>query len=109
MPISPFNWTKALQEVSQIKVKSVTDPLFRFSLVALLIGAALSPFDVPFWVLVFIFSVSGVLSLLGIIFYTYFALKDPNFLRSETYQYQIKSLEYMGDKAIRYLLRQSPR
>lgn len=94
----PFNWTKALQEVSQIKVKSITDPLFRFSLVALLIGAAISPLNVPFWVLVFIFSVSGLLALLGFVFYIYFAFKDPNYLRSETFQLHMKSFEHMGDK-----------
>lgn len=97
MPIPPFNWARALQEVSQIKVKSITDPIFKFALVALAIGAGGAAF-VPFWVSIFIFSVSGLLFLLGIGFYWYFAIKDPNYLRSETFQLHMKSFEYMGDK-----------
>jgi hypothetical protein len=97
MPILPFNWTKALQEVSQIKVKSITDPVFKFALIALAIGAGGAAF-VPFWVSVFIFSISGLLFFLGIGFYWYFAIKDPNYLRSETFQLHMKSFEHMGDK-----------
>ena len=97
MPISAFNWARALQEVSQIKVKGITDPIFKFGLVALAIGAGGAAF-VPLWVSVFIFSISGLLFLLGTGFYCYFAIKDPNYLRSETFQLQMKSIEYMGDK-----------
>jgi hypothetical protein len=97
MPIPPFSWTKALQEVSQIKVKSITDPIFKFALITLAIGASAATF-VPLWVSIFIFSIAGLLSLLGIGFYCYFAFKDPNYLRSETFQLQMKSFEFMGDK-----------
>src|SRR5690606_28637484 len=67
-------------------------------LIALVIGGTSAAFNVPLWVSIFIFSVSGVLLLLGIIFYIYLALKDPNYLRSETFQLHMKSIEYMGDK-----------
>jgi len=97
MPIPPLNWVKTLQEVSQIKVKSITDPIFKFALISLAIGAASISF-VPVWASVFTFSISGLLFLLGIGFYCYFAVKDPNYLRSETFQIQMKSFEYMGDK-----------
>jgi hypothetical protein len=97
MAIPAFNWAKALQEVSQIKVKSITDPIFKFALIALTIGAGGAKF-VPLWVSVFIFSISGLLFLLAVYFYCYFAVKNPNYLRSETFQLHMKSIEYMGDK-----------
>lgn len=40
MPISTFSWAKALQEVSQIRVKSIADPLFKYALITLVTGAA---------------------------------------------------------------------
>jgi hypothetical protein len=97
MPIPLFNWAKALQEVSQIKVRSITDPIFKFALIALTIGVAGAAF-VPLWVSIIVFSVSCLLLLLGVGFYWYFAIKNPNYLRSETFQLHMKSIEFMGDK-----------
>jgi hypothetical protein len=66
-------------------------------LIALAIGAGGAAF-VPLWVSIFIFSVCSLFLLLGTVFYCYFAIKDPNYLRSETFQLHMKSFEVLGDK-----------
>ncbi len=92
-----MEWTKILNQVSSIKVKSVTDSLFKFGLIGLLIGVLSSIFSNMEWVTIVIISISVLFILIGLIFYCYFAIKQPEYLRSETFQTQKQALELLGD------------
>lgn len=92
-----MEWAKFLNQVSSIKVKSVTDSLFKFGLIGLLIGVISAIFSDKDWVVIVVFSISGLFILIGLYFYCYFAVKQPEYLRSETFQTQKQALELLGD------------
>ena len=92
-----MEWTKIFNQVSSIKVKSVTDSLFKFGLIGLLIGVICAIFSDKDWVIIVVFSFSGLFILIGLFFYCYFAIKKPDYLRSETFQTQKQALELLGD------------
>ena len=83
--------------MSSIKVKSITDPLFRFSLLFGVLGGAVACFPAPPFVWIFFLSCCGICLLLGIGFFIYFAIKCPDYLRSESFQISKQSLEMLGD------------
>lgn len=69
------------------------------------------------WVLIVMFSFTGLLIILGCFFYSFFANKNPDYLRSETYQSTKQALELLGDnerstnpniKGIRYIMNPNP-
>jgi len=90
-------WTKIFNQVSQLRIKSVTDSLFKFGLISLLISIFGAIFIDKDWVLIVLFGLSIMITLIGLIFYCYFAIKNPDYLRSETYQLKKQAVEYLGD------------
>lgn len=92
-----MEWTKIFNQVSSIKVKSVTDSLFKFGLFGLLLGVVCAIFSDKDWVIIVVFSFSGLFILIGLFFYCYFAINQPEYLRSETFQTQKQALELLGD------------
>lgn len=90
-------WTQIFSQVSQLKIKSVTDSLFKYGLLGLVISALGAIFIEKDWVLIILFSISGLLFLVGLFFFCYFAFKSPDYLRSETYQLKKQAVEILGD------------
>ncbi len=93
-----MNWIRLLGVVGSVKVKSITDPLFRFSLLFGVIGGAVACFPAPVFVWIFLLSCCGLCLVLGIGFYIYFAINCPDYLRSESFQISKQSLEMLGDE-----------
>jgi energy-coupling factor transporter transmembrane protein EcfT len=93
-----INWTKALQQISSIKIKSITDGPFIYALILFLFGIITAISKVPAWITIVVFSVAGLVLLIAIIFYCYFCFKNPDYLRSESYQLRKHSIEILGDK-----------
>jgi len=83
-----------------VKIKSITDSLFRYG--TLLIGLGIfssskhvgTHIGISISILVF----AALFLFIGLGFYWYFAIKAPDYLRSETYQLRKQSLELLGDK-----------
>jgi len=90
-------WTKIFNQVSELKVRSVTDSLFKFGVLCLLFSILCVVLTDKNWVIIIVFCFTGLFFLLGIIFYCYFALKKPDYLRSETYQLKKQAFEILGD------------
>lgn len=90
-------WTKIFSQVSELKVRSVTDALFKYGLLCLVIGVIAAIFSDKNWVAITAFCFAGLFLLLGLGFYSYFAIKKPDFLRSETYQLKKQAFEMLGD------------
>ena len=93
-----FDFTRMFEIIGKIQVKSITDQLFKFGLFTLILGllsAIFSPFR---WTTILIFGIGCLLIILGVVFYIYFAIKNPDYLRSEKFQIQKKSIEILGDK-----------
>lgn len=93
-----IGWTKIFDQVSKIQVKSITDTLFKYFAIMFVIATISSIFKAPEWVTILQFSVGGLLLLFALIFYAYFSLKNPDYLRSETFQITKQSIEMLGDK-----------
>lgn len=92
-----IEWTKIFNQVSQLKIKSITDPLFKFGIISLIIAVFSAIFTDKDWVIIILFVFSGLFILIGLIFYMFFAIKKPDYLRSETYQIQKQAVELLGD------------
>ncbi len=84
--------------IGRIKIKSVVDNLIRFilALIFFLIIAAIS--KVVEWLLIFICVIIGLTFIVMIAMYVYFALTNPDYLRSEEYHLKKQSMEIIGDK-----------
>lgn len=84
--------------IGRIKIKSVVDNLIRFilALIFFLIIAAI--FKVVEWLLIFICVIIGLTFIVMIAMYVYFALTNPDYLRSEEYHLKKQSMEIIGDK-----------
>jgi hypothetical protein len=50
------------------------------------------------WVIILLFSLGSLFCIIGLIFYIYFAKKNPDYLRSESFQIKKQSIELLGDK-----------
>lgn len=92
-----ITWTKIFNQVSELKVKSVTDALFKFGIICLLLGIIAAIFSNKDWVTITVFIFAGLFILIGLVFYCFFALKKPDYLRSETYQLKKQAVEMLGD------------
>jgi hypothetical protein len=92
------NWTHALDQVSKIQIKSITDSLFKYGLYLFMFGTVSAIFKTPNWVTILQFSVGGLFEIIGLSFYIYFAKKNPDYLRSESFQLRKQSIEMLGDK-----------
>ena len=95
-----MNWTRVLDQVSKIQVKSITDSLFKYGLYILIVGTASASeiIKIPNWVSILLFSVGVLFVMIGLLFYIYFAKKNPDYLRSESFQLRKQSIEMLGDK-----------
>lgn len=93
-----IGWTKILDQVSKVQIKSITDPLFRYSVILLALGALTAICKTERWVVITLFIIGGVLLIVGLIFFFYFSIKNPDYLRSESFQLKKQTIELLGDK-----------
>ena len=88
---------RILDQISKLKVKSVTDSLFKYGIYCFgmaVISIWLTERD---WIAIVLFSFGGLFILAGLISYAFFALHNPDYLRSEEYQIKSKAADYIGD------------
>lgn len=97
-----INWTKVLNQVSKIQIKSITDSLFKYALYLFVLGTISAICKTTEWVSILLFSSGGTFALIGLGFYFYFAKKNPDYLRSESFQLRKQSIEIIGDKENQY-------
>ncbi len=93
-----MNLTKIFEQVNKIQVKSITDSLFKYGLFIFALGTATAIFETAIWVTILLFSVGGLFVMVGLVFYCYFSVKSPDYLRSESFQIKKQSIEILGDK-----------
>lgn len=92
------NLTKIFGEVIRIKVRSVTDSLFKFGLILFAFGIICAIFKTKEWLYIATFCMGGVMMFIGIGAYIYFIKKNPDYLRSEEYQLRKEGIIALGDK-----------
>ena len=93
-----MNWTKVLDQVSKIQIKSITDSLFKYALYLFVLAVISGIFKTEVWITILLFSIGGLFALIGLGFFIYFAKKNPDYLRSESFQLRKQSIEMLGDK-----------
>ncbi len=90
--------TRLTEQVNKIKVKNVVDmPLF-YGLWVLALTVISAIFSNLSWVTIVLFCFAGLLFLIATFGYFFFAMKNPDYLRSEEYHLRKQSLEILGDK-----------
>lgn len=84
--------------IGTIEVKGVPDKLWRvlLLLVVVLVGGAY--LQIKEWCLILIAIVLGLVLLLAFGVYIFFMLKNPDYLRSESFQIRKQAIEILGDK-----------
>lgn len=92
-----LNWTRVLDQVSKFQIKSITDSLFKYGLYIFVLATISAICKTQTWVTIILFSVGGLFEIIGICFYFYFAKKNPDYLRSESFQLKKQSIEILGD------------
>ena len=90
--------TKIFDQASKIQIKSITDSLFKYSVIIFILGIGAAVFKIYFWIIIILIFCGCLLLLLGLIFYIYFSIKNPDYLRSESFQLKKQSIEILGDK-----------
>lgn len=93
-----MNWSTILEHVASVKVNSITDSLFKFSLFFVVFGIIAAALKTHNWIIIFLFSCVGIILFLAIFFFCYFSMKNPDYLRSESFHLKKKSIEILGDK-----------
>ncbi len=93
-----FEWAKVVENVAKVRIKSITDSLFKYALFTLLIGVIASSLKCDSWVCIVLFVFGGLFVLTGIVFFCYFSFVNPDYLRSEIFQLKKQSIETLGDK-----------
>ena len=81
-----------------IKVKSILDIPIKALLILFLLVVIAAIFKVDTWILIVMFSIVGLLFLFILFVFMWFAIKEPDYLRSESFQLRMRTLEVMGNK-----------
>lgn len=89
---------KIFEQINKMQVKSITDPLFRYSAIMYALGVITAVCKASDWVTIFLFVVATFLVVLAIGFYWYHTIKSPEYLRSEMYQQNKQIIDLLGDK-----------
>ena len=84
--------------ISQVKIKSVVEAPFKAVLIIIFLAVLSAWIKAPSWVTIVIFSIGGLFALLLVGAYILFSIKNPDYLRSESFQLRMKALEVLGDK-----------
>jgi len=84
--------------ISQVKIKSVVEAPFKAVLIIIFLAVLSAWIKAPSWVTIVIFSIGGLFALLLVGAYILFSIKNPDYLRSESFQLRMKTLEVLGDK-----------
>lgn len=93
-----IGWAKILDQVSKVQIKSITDPLFRYFSILFGLGTITAIAKTEIWVTITLFSIGGLLLIVGLCFYIYFGVNNPDYLRSESFQLKKQTIELLGDK-----------
>jgi len=90
-------FSNSVEQIAKVSVKSVTDRPFIFGVLLAIVGVVAAVCKVATWVTIVVLSFACLLILLAVFFFIYFAIKNPNYLRSEEHQRIMKGFEILGD------------
>lgn len=101
MPDPDINsFLRIFDHIGKVKIKSITDTLFKYGTTILVVASLTAVFNKPpTWSIILLYGLGSLFLIFGLVFYAIFAFKNPDYLRSETYQIQKQSLELMGDSS----------
>lgn len=84
--------------IGTIEVKGVPDKLWRVLLLLVVVLVGRAYLQIKEWCLILIAIVLGFVLLLAFGVYIFFMLKNPDYLRSESFQIRKQAIEILGDK-----------
>lgn len=86
------------QAIASFRVKSVVDPLIKLLVVMIILVIITAWLKLPEWLTIVLLCFSGLDLLLLLCSYIGFAIFNPDYLRSESYNLRKQSLSILGDK-----------
>lgn len=84
--------------IGTIEVKGVPDKLWRVLLLLVIILVGGAYLQIKEWCLILIAIILGLVLILAFGVYLFFMLKNPDYLRSESFQIRKQAIEILGDK-----------
>jgi hypothetical protein len=93
-----LEWTKIFDSITRVTVKSIIDPLFKCSLIFVALAIISAACKVETWLTITIMIFGGSCLAIALCFFGYHSVKNPDHLRSESYQLKKRSIDLLGDK-----------
>lgn len=93
-----MKWTNLVEQINKIQIKSITDSLFRYAALFLVIAVFASICQASTFLIILLAIIGGLFVMTGLFFYCFFSIKNPDYLRSESFHISKKSIEILGDK-----------
>ncbi len=92
-----FEFVHIMNQVNRVRVRSITDAPFKWALLLSILGCVAAVAQVETLLVYVIFGMALLAFLVGLSFYCYYAVRKPDYLRSEDFQIRMQSLELLGD------------
>lgn len=84
--------------IGTIEIKGVPDKLWQVLLILVLAFIGGACFHIKEWCLILLAVFIGLVLLLVVVVYLFFMVKNPDYLRSESFQIRKQAIEILGDK-----------
>jgi hypothetical protein len=92
---TPIN--QLLQSLEKIKTRSITDPIFYIAGLMFILTVILICLKATTVYIIILCSIGIIAFFVGLFVYLYYAIKNPDYIRSEHYQLQKQQLTMLGD------------
>ena len=89
---------KIQNSIGKVEVKGVPDKLWQVLLLLMVILGCGAYFQIKEWCLILLAVIIALVFVLAIGVYLFFMVKNPDYLRSESFQIRKQAIEILGDK-----------
>jgi energy-coupling factor transporter transmembrane protein EcfT len=91
-------WHKIFESISKMQIKSITDSLFRLTMIIFLFALIAGIFKAESWLTISFLSIGFLVLIFSLFHYNYHSKRNPDYLRSEPYQQNKQIIDLLGDK-----------
>ena len=84
--------------IGKVEVKGVPDKLWQVLLLLVVIWGCGAYFQIKEWCLILLAVIIALVFVLAVGVYLFFMVKNPDYLRSESFQIRKQAIEILGDK-----------
>jgi len=93
-----LGWDKIFDPINKMQIKSITDSVFRFSAMLFAFSLIAAMFKTYPWVIISLFTAAFTSLFFALYHFNYHSKRNPDYLRSETFQQNKQIIDILGDK-----------